>query len=99
MGSAIEETAGAAAAALPVRSLGIDIGGGVLTAAAEALGLVSTRAALLALGVSNLIITVPGLGVNVPVVLGSGVGVGEAMGRGVSAGCAFAIAATISSAD
>src|SRR6266436_10173974 len=97
MGSARDDTAGAAAAAalVPVRSLGMDIGGGVLTAAAVALGRVSTGAGLLAFGVSNLIITVPGLGVKVLF----GRGVGAATGRGLSAGCAFSRAAAISPAD
>src|SRR5256885_16897648 len=99
MGSAMDDTAGAGAAAAPVRNLGIAMGGGVLTPATNVLGLVSGGAVLLALGVSNLIITVPGLGVKAPVALGSGVGGAAAMGSGVSAGCAFSIAATISSAD
>src|SRR5438128_852368 len=56
-----------AAAAPPARKRGIDIGGGVFTAVAP-LGagvgcLVSAIDALGVLGVSNLIMTVPGLGV------------------------------------
>src|SRR4051812_4668271 len=84
-GSAMLETtagAGAAAAAAPVRSLGVAIiGGGVFTpaAAAGATGRGSAAGTLVAFGVSNLIITVPGFGV----ALATGAGAGTDIGLGV----------------
>src|SRR4051812_23095484 len=101
-GSAMLETivgaGAAAAAAAPVRSLGVAImGGGVFTPAVTgAEGRDSAAGTLLAFGVSNLIITVPGLGV--ALATGAGAGIDFGLGVGVSTGWNFSSAEAISSA-